>query len=353
MSDRITVAIDAMGGDRAPAMVLQGADIALERHPGAEFLLFGDEARIAPLLARLPRLAKAATVHHTVEVVLDDDKPSLALRSGRRSSMRLAIDAVAEGRADCVVSAGNTGALMAMAKFVLKTLPGIDRPAIAALFPTRRGESVMLDLGANVECDAENLVQFAVMGDVFARTVLGLPQPIVGLLNVGSEDLKGNDAVRGANARLRDGLTPIRFYGFIEGDDIAAGTVDVVVTDGFTGNVTVKAIEGVAKLFGESLRASFRHSVPARVGYVFARASLKKLAARLDPRRYNGAMFLGLAGIAVKSHGSADAFGFANAIGVAVDLKRNGFLVKIIDELARLNAVPAATSSGGVVTASI
>ena len=353
VGDSITIAVDAMGGDRAPAMVLHGADIALERHPGAQFLLFGDEARITPLLAKLPRLARAATVHHTDQVVLNDDKPSVALRSGRKSSMRLAIDAVADGRADCVVSAGNTGALMAMAKFVLKTLPGIDRPAIAALFPTRRGESVMLDLGANVECDSENLVQFAVMGDVFARTVLGLPQPIVGLLNVGSEDLKGNDAVRGANIRLRSGMTPIRFHGFIEGDDIAAGTVDVIVTDGFTGNVTLKAIEGVAKLFGESLRASFRYSLSARIGYVFVRGALKKLAARLDPRRYNGAVFLGLAGIAVKSHGSTDAFGFANAIGVAVDLKLNGVLVKIIDELARVNAAPARAPSGGVVTASI
>lgn len=211
----------------------------------------------------------------------------------------------------------------------------------------------MLDLGANVECDAENLVQFALMGDVFARTVLGLVQPTVGLLNVGSEDLKGNDAVRAAGARLRSGLTPIRFHGFVEGDDIAAGTVDVIVTDGFTGNVTVKAIEGVAKLFGESLRASFQYSLSARIGYLFARGALKKLAARLDPRRYNGAMFLGLAGIAVKSHGSTDAFGFANAIGVAVDLKRNGFLLKIIDELARLNQVPATEPAGGVVTASI
>jgi glycerol-3-phosphate acyltransferase PlsX len=348
----VTIAIDAMGGDRAPGMVLQGADIALERDPAARFLLFGDEARIAPLVAKLPRLADAVNVHHTAEVVHDDDKPSLALRTGRRSSMRLAIDAVADGRADCVVSAGNTGALMAMAKFVLKTLPGIDRPAIAGVFPTRRGESVMLDLGANIECDAENLVQFAVMGDIFARAVLGLPQPIVGLLNVGSEDLKGNDAVRSASARLRQGITPIRFHGFVEGDDIAAGTVDVVVTDGFTGNVALKAIEGVAKLFAESLRASFQHSMPARIGYVFARGSLKKLAARLDPRRYNGAMFLGLAGIAVKSHGSTDAFGFANAIGVAVDLKRYGLLEKIIDEMARYNAAPAGEASG-IVTASI
>jgi glycerol-3-phosphate acyltransferase PlsX len=262
--------------------------------------------------------------------------------------MRLAIDAVRDGRADGVVSAGNTGALMAIAKFVLKTLPGIDRPAIATIFPTRRGESVMLDLGANIECDADNLVQFALMGDVFARTVLGLMQPTVGLLNVGSEDLKGNDAVRAAGARLRGGMTPIRFHGFIEGDDIAAGTVDVIVTDGFTGNVALKAIEGVAKLFSESLRASFHHSLPARIGYVFARGALKKFAARLDPRRHNGAMFLGLAGIAVKSHGSTDAFGFANAIGVAADLKLNGFLQKIGDDLARLNRAPSTEQSAAL-----
>jgi phosphate acyltransferase len=345
VSDSVTIALDAMGGDRAPAMVLTGADIALERHPGTRFLLFGNESQITPLLAKLPRLAAAATLNHTDEAVADDAKPSMALRSGRRSSMRLAIDAVADGRADGVVSAGNTGALMAIAKFVLKTLPGIDRPAIATLVPTRRGESVMLDLGANVECDSDNLVQFALMGDVFARTVLALTQPTVGLLNVGSEDLKGNDAVRGAGARLRGGMTPIRFHGFIEGNDIAAGTVDVIVTDGFTGNVTLKAIEGVAKLFSESLRASFQHSLAARIGYVFARGALRKFAARLDPRRYNGAMFLGLAGIAIKSHGSTDAFGFANAIGVAVDLKVNGFLQKISDELVRLNEMPVPEQS--------
>ena len=340
MSASVTIAVDAMGGDHAPGVVLKGADIALVRYPGAHFLLFGDEGRVAPLLAKLPRLARATTLLHTDQLVADDAKPSAALRAARRSSMRLAIEAVAEGRADGVVSAGNTGALMAIAKFVLKTLPGIDRPAIATIFPTRRSESVMLDLGANIECDAENLVQFALMGDVFARTVLGLVQPTVGLLNVGSEDLKGNDAVRGAGARLRDGITPIRFHGFIEGDDIAAGTVDVIVTDGFTGNVTLKAIEGVAKLFSESLRASFRNSLSARIGYLFARAALKKFAARLDPRRYNGAMFLGLAGIAVKSHGSTDDFGFANAIGVAIDLQVNGFLQKISTDLARLNQAP-------------
>jgi len=344
----MTIALDAMGGDRAPSIVLKGADIALQRHPDVHFLLFGAQEEVRPLLAKLPRLRGAVTLFHTNEVVADDAKPSLALRTGRQSSMRLAIDAVADGQADGVVSAGNTGAMMAIAKTVLKMLPGIDRPAIASFFPTRRGESVMLDLGANVECDAENLVQFALMGDVFARTVLGLAEPTVGLLNVGSEDLKGNDAVRGASARLRGALTPIRFYGFIEGDDIAAGTVDVVVTDGFTGNIAVKTAEGTAKLFGEFLEAAFRHSLPARIGYLFARSALRKLRIRSDPRRYNGAMFLGLGGIAVKSHGSTDAFGFANAIGVAIDMKVNGFLDKIRVELARLNEAPSAIESAAL-----
>jgi glycerol-3-phosphate acyltransferase PlsX len=343
MSQDITLALDAMGGLRAPDMVLRGADMALQRHPGLRFLVYGAEPGLRPLLAKLPRLAGAVDLHHTDEVVMDDDKPSVALRSGRQSSMRLAIDAVADGVADGVVSAGNTGALMAMAKVVLKTLPGIDRPAIASFFPTRRGESVMLDLGANVECDAENLVQFALLGDAFARSVLGLVEPTVGLLNVGSEDQKGNDAVRAASVRLRDQLSPVRFYGFIEGDDIPAGTVDVVVTDGFTGNITVKTAEGTAKLFTEFMSAAFRHSLSARVGYLFARNALRKLRMRLDPRRYNGAVFLGLQGIAVKSHGSTDALGFAHAIGVAVDMKINGFLDKVRVDLERLDAAAVAT----------
>jgi glycerol-3-phosphate acyltransferase PlsX len=343
VSESVTIALDAMGGDHAPGMVVKGAEIALQRHPELRFLLFGAEQEVRPLLAKSPHLGNSVTFFHASEVVAADTKPSLALRTGRQSSMRLAIEAVAEGRADGVVSAGNTGALMAIAKFVLKMLPGIDRPAIASFFPTRRGESVMLDLGANVECDAENLVQFALMGDVFARTVLGLVEPTVGLLNVGSEDLKGNDAVRKASASLRGGLTPVHFYGFIEGDDIAAGTVDVVVTDGFTGNVAVKTAEGMGKLFSEFLEAAFRHSLSARIGYLFARGALRKLRMRSDPRRYNGAIFLGLGGIAVKSHGSTDAFGFANAIGVALDMKVNGVLDKIRLELARLSEAPSAS----------
>jgi glycerol-3-phosphate acyltransferase PlsX len=338
----ITIAVDAMGGDRAPAIVLRGAEIALRRFPDVNFLLFGAEDRMRPLLSRLPNLSKRATLRHTSEIVPADAKPSVALRTARQSSMRLALDAVADGQADGMVSAGNTGALMAMAKFVLKTLPGIERPAIASLFPTRSGETVVLDLGANIECDAANLVQFALMGEVFARTVLGLTAPSVALLNVGAEDLKGNDAVRAAAAELRAGLVPIRFYGFVEGNDIPRGTVDVVVTDGFTGNVALKMAEGTARLFSEFLRSAFRHSLPARIGYLFARNALKKLRLRLDPRRYNGAIFLGLTGIAVKSHGSTDALGFANAIGVAVDMKVNGFLDKICSELACLAQARAA-----------
>jgi phosphate acyltransferase len=339
LSARITIALDVMGGDQAPRMVLKGAEKSLKRYPQADFLLFGDDAKIKPLLAKMPRLAGRSQVHHTDEFVTNEAKPSAALRGGRRSSMRLAIDAVADGRADGIVSAGNTGALMAMAKFALKMLPGIDRPAIASFFPTRRGESVMLDLGANIECDADNLVQFALMGDAFARSVLGLAQPTVGLLNVGSEDLKGNDAVRAAATKLRMENSPVKFYGFIEGNDIAAGTVDVIVTDGFTGNVALKTAEGTARLFSEFLRAAFKHSLLARIGYLLAADALKKMRERMDPRRYNGAMLLGLNGIAVKSHGGADALGFANAIGVAVDMTVNGFLAQIREEIARLNAI--------------
>jgi glycerol-3-phosphate acyltransferase PlsX len=341
VTQRITIALDAMGGDQAPGIVLKGAETALDRFPTVRFELYGAEPRMAPLLAKLPKLKAAATLHHTDEVVTNEMKPSVALRAGRRSSMRLALDAVAAGRCDGMVSAGNTGALMAMAKFVLKTLPGIDRPAIASFFPTLRGESVMLDLGANVECDAENLVQFAVMGDAFARCVLGLPQPTVGLLNVGAEEMKGHDAVREAAARLRAPGSPLAFHGFIEGNDIAGGTVDVIVTDGFTGNVALKTAEGTSKLFGEYLRQAFRHSLSAKLGYALASGALHKMRERIDPRRYNGAMFLGLNGVAVKSHGGADALSFANAIGVAVDMHANRFLNQIRDELARLAPAPA------------
>jgi glycerol-3-phosphate acyltransferase PlsX len=333
----VTVALDAMGGDHAPEMVVAGADLARRRYPKVRFLLFGDETRIGPLLERYKALRPLVSLHHTDVSISGDAKPSVALRSGRNSSMRLAIDAVAAGQADCVVSAGNTGALMAMAKVVLRTLPGIHRPAIGSFIPTLRGESVMLDLGANIECDAENLVQFAVMGAIFARIVLGIPEPTIGLLNVGAEELKGHDAVRAAAERLRSTPLPGRFHGFIEGNDIPAGTVDVVVTDGFTGNIALKLAEGMGKLYANFLQRTFRSSLLARLGYLLARGAFRKLRARIDPRRYNGGMFLGLSGVCVKSHGGIDAFGFANAIGVAVDLAAEGFNDRIGEELRRLS----------------
>jgi glycerol-3-phosphate acyltransferase PlsX len=334
-----------MGGDKAPDVVVKGANIARQRFPKVHFRFYGDERRLAPLIERHKALAKMSSLHHTDKKVEADEKPSTALRAGRGSSMRLAIDAVQAGEASGIVSAGNTGALMAMSKFVLKTLPGIDRPAIASFFPTLRGESVMLDLGANLSCDADNLVQFAVMGHVFARTVLGILKPTIGLLNVGSEEVKGHEAVREAFAILRATSLPGEFHGFVEGDDIARGTVDVIVTDGFTGNVALKTLEGTAKLYAEFLKRSFKASLIARFGYVLARPALNALRVRTDPRRYNGAIFLGLNGVAVKSHGGTDALGFANAIGVAVDMVTQKSLDKIRDDFARYTASNVAPAS--------
>ncbi|MBM3547807.1 MAG: phosphate acyltransferase PlsX [Alphaproteobacteria bacterium] len=339
MSQRLTLALDAMGGDQAPDMVIDGAEMARIRFPLVDFLIFGDEAKLRPLIERSRSLAERTTVFHTSDVVRSEDKPSVALRAGRNSSMRLAIDAVRDGKAAGIVSAGNTGALMAMAKLALRTLPGIDRPAIASFFPTERGESCMLDLGANVECDADNLVQFAILGDMFARAVLGIPKPTIGLLNVGSEEMKGHDEVKRAGAILREGKVPVEFHGFIEGDDITAGTVDVIVTDGFTGNVALKTAEGTARLYTNFIRESFKSSILAKLGYLLSRSALRKVRERTDPRRYNGAVFLGLNGIAVKSHGGTDALGFANAIGVANDMAVHGFLDKVRAELAELAEV--------------
>jgi glycerol-3-phosphate acyltransferase PlsX len=254
---------------------------------------------------------------------------------------------VHEGRASGVVSAGNTGALMAMAKFVLKTLPGIDRPAIASYFPTLRGETVMLDLGANLQCDAENLVQFAVMGNVFSRTVFAIESPTYALLNVGSEELKGHEALQSASAILRADSLPGHFHGFVEGDDIAKGTVDVVVTDGFTGNIALKTAEGAAKLYTEALKRTFKSSFAARIGFMLAARAIKKFRRKVDPRRYNGAIFLGLNGITVKSHGGTDAFGFANAIGVAVDMAKYKFIDKMradFEALSRPRGKPRAAA---------
>jgi glycerol-3-phosphate acyltransferase PlsX len=335
LSATFALAVDAMGGDRAPAAVIDGLEIAAERNPTARFLLVGDEAQIAPLLARHRRASAACTVRHAPDAIGNEMKPTAALRA-RRSSMRLAIDAVAGGEASGVVSAGNTGALMAIAKIVLRTLPGIDRPAMAAIGPSARGDVVMLDLGANVQCDTRNLVQFAIMGDVFARTVLGLPAPSIGLLNVGSEELKGDDILRDAAEILRSSHIAPQFHGFVEGDDIAAGTTDVVVTDGFTGNVALKTGEGALKLIGQLLRQVFSGSIAGRLAYVLVRPSLDRLREWLDPRRYNGAVMVGLNGVVVKSHGGTDAEGFAHAVDVAMDMVVHRFNDLIRQDLARI-----------------
>lgn len=324
-----------MGGDRAPEVVVEGLNLAAERHPGARFLLFGDEARVTPLLRRFRRAGAASTLRHTPDVIGNEMKPTAALRA-RNASMRLAIDAVAQGEAAGVVSAGNTGALLALAKIVIKSLPGIDRPAMAAIGPSARGDVVMLDLGANVACDTRNLVEFAVMGDVFARTVLGLTAPTIGLLNVGSEELKGDDRVREAAEVLRHSHIAPQFHGFVEGHDIAAGTVDVVVTDGFTGNVALKTGEGALKLMSDLLRQVFSSSLAGRLSYLLARQGLDRLREWLDPRRYNGAVMLGLNGVVVKSHGGTDADGFAHAVDVAMDMVVHRFNDRIREGLARI-----------------
>lgn len=336
-----TLAIDAMGGDHAPDMVVAGLSTAAQRHPGARFLLIGDEARLRPLLARHKRVRSVCTVRHTAEAIGGDMKPTAALRL-RGASMRMAIDAVAGGEAAGVVSAGNTGALMALAKIVLKTLPGIDRPAMAAIFPSARGDVVMLDLGANIACDSRNLVEFALMGDVFARTVLGLTAPTIGLLNVGSEELKGDDHLRTAAGVIRASHIAAHFHGFVEGHDIAQGTTDVIVTDGFTGNVALKTGEGALKLIGGLLRQIFSASLSARLGYLLARPGLDRLREWLDPRRYNGAVLLGLNGVVVKSHGGTDAQGFAHAVDVAMDMVVHRFNERMRDGLGRMGALRSA-----------
>jgi phosphate acyltransferase len=330
---QLPIALDAMGGDNAPASVLRGAELALIRHPGIRFILFGNRYILEPLLKEMPVLKASSEIIHTEVVIVMDDKPSVAVRRGRDSSMWMAIDSVKNHKACAVVSAGNTGALMAMSKLILRVLPGVSRPAIAALFPTLRGECVMLDLGANVESDAQDLYRFAIMGDAFARAVLGLSRPRIGLLNVGSEELKGRDEVKAANQLIRASNMDLNYHGFIEGNDIAAGTVDVVVTDGFTGNIALKTAEGTAKLIRTYLKDAFNSSLIAQSGAFLATGALKAVKDKLDERKRNGAMFLGLNGIAVKSHGGADAVSFCYAISVAVELVAHHINERITKEI--------------------
>ena len=336
MSQKVRIALDAMGGDHGPAVIVAGADLALARHPETEFLLFGNSALVAPLLESRPALKAASKLIHTDIAVRMEDKPSQALRYGRwKSSMWLAIDAVKKGDADVAVSGGNTGALMAMSKFNLKTLPGIDRPAIAALWPTLRGESVVLDLGASIGADAPHLVDLAVMGAAMARIVLGV------------EEVKGLEQVREAGASLREQKFPgLDYRGFVEGDDIGKGTVDVVVTEGFAGNIALKTAEGTARQIAEYLKGAMSRTLSARIGYLFARSAFRQLRERMDPRKANGGVFLGLNGIVIKSHGGTDAEGFAAAIEIGHDVVRDDLLAKITAALGRLGKAARPALSG-------
>ena len=334
------IALDAMGGDVGPDVVIAGAELARERYPGIRFRLYGQEAPIRAALARAPRVAAEAEVIHVDGTVLGTDKPSQAIRRAKSTSMGLAIEAVKAGNAAAAVSAGNTGALMAMAKLALRTMEGIDRPALVALMPTLKNDSVVLDLGANTDCDAENLVQFAVMGAAFARTVLGLDRPRVAFLNIGEEDMKGTEAIRDAAALIRTAAVdlPLEFQGNVEGNGIAQGNTDVIVTDGFSGNIALKTAEGTAKLVTGLLANAYRASLLTKIGYLFSRPALRALRDQLDPNNHNGAVFLGLNGVVVKSHGAADIKGFANAIGVAHDLVARDIHARIQADLANFAA---------------
>ncbi len=342
MSQRVCISLDAMGGDHGPTTVVPGAAIARERHPEMTFLMFGDEAILAPLVAAEPRLRGAVEIRHTTVAISMDEKPSQAVRSGRgKSSMWRAIQAVKDGEADAAVSAGNTGALMAMSKICLKTLAGIERPAIACLWPTVRGESVVLDVGATIGTDAEHLVEMALMGAAMARIVFDLDKPTVGLLNVGTEEMKGNEAVKEAARRLRESDLPnLTYHGFVEGNDLGKGTVDVVVTEGFTGNIALKTAEGTAKQIASYLRAAMSRTLSAKIGYFFARQAFKALRDKMNPSRANGGVFLGLEGIVIKSHGSEDAHGFAAAVDLAHDMARHD-LMRTIRDMLELTPVAA------------
>jgi glycerol-3-phosphate acyltransferase PlsX len=329
-----------MGGDSGPAAMVGGIARALRRDASLQFVVFGDERQVRAELERHRNLHSKVSIVHSPEAIGPSEKPSQAIRRARTTSMGMAINAVKENQADAALSGGNTGAMMAMSKLALRTMPGIDRPALAALLPTLGDTDViMLDLGANTECDAQNLVQFAVMGAAYARCVLGLAQPRVKLLNIGTEELKGTDELKDAAALLRDAdYLPFRFDGFTEGDQLSRGAVDVVVTDGFSGNIALKTAEGTARFVTDLLKRAFKSSLRSKAGFALSRPALNLLKVHLDPNNHNGAVFLGLNGLVVKSHGSATPKGVANAIGVAARMVLNDITRKIGEDLDNFRA---------------
>ena len=325
-----------MGGDNAPQIIVDGATQTKIRHPYVKFSFYGNKIKLLPLISS-SEVLKESEIVHTDEFIDANEKPSIAVRKGRNSSMGMAIQSVKSGKADAIVSAGNTGALMAMAKLFLRPIEGINRPAIAAYFPTITGESCMLDLGANIDCDAKNLVQFAFMGQAFANIVMGVDNPSISLLNIGEEEQKGLDYIKEASQILSDLKSQINYAGFIEGDKIAQGISDVIIADGFSGNVSLKTAEGTALLVTSYLKKALSSSLSSKIGYLFAKKAINNFRLQMDPRKYNGAVFLGLNAVAVKSHGGTDAFGFANAICVAVDMVKYNFIHDLKNKISKIN----------------
>ena len=338
MTNSIHLSLDAMGGDNAPQIIVDGAAQSKIRYPDVKFSFFGNKNKLFPLVSSLKTL-KDSQIIHTDEIIGANQKPSIAVRKGKNSSMGLAIQAVKTGQTDAIVSAGNTGALMAMTKLFLRPIEGITRPAIAAYFPTIRGESCMLDLGANIECDAKNLVQFAFMGQAFANIVMGVNNPTISLLNIGEEEQKGLDYIKEASQILTKLKDQINYTGFIEGDKIAQGISDVIIADGFSGNVSLKTAEGTALLVTSYLKKALSSSLSSKIGYLFAKRAINDFKLQMDPRKYNGAVFLGLNGVAVKSHGGTDAFGFANAICVAIDMVKYNFISDLKKKISKIELI--------------
>lgn len=347
MSAPRIIALDAMGGDHGPDVVIRGAAIALVRHPSLQLLICGDEARLGPLLCRHPALATQASILHTTSAIGMEDKPSQAVRRGKGSSMWLALDAVQSGEAEVAVSAGNTGALMALSKLLLKPLADIERPALAALWPTVRSECIVLDVGANIGASARQLCDYALMGATMARALFQLERPTVGLLNVGVEEIKGADEVKQAHVILKDTADlPIEYRGFVEGDAIGQGLVDVVVVEGFAGNIALKTAEGTARQIGQYLKDAMARTLLSRLGSFLAQSGFEVLRRKMDPRRVNGGTFLGLNGLAIKSHGGTDALGFAAAIDLGYDMAESGLLARLSADLAAFHGKIGANASG-------
>jgi glycerol-3-phosphate acyltransferase PlsX len=339
LSDALVISIDAMGGDHGPSVVAPGVARAVADGLDARFLLHGDTAQLESALAKLPQLADRCEIRHADRVIGGDEKPAQAMRRGKGASMWNAIESLRAGEAQACVSAGNTGALMAIAMLILRMMARMERPALVASWPTLRGNTALLDVGANISCDAQRLVEFAIMGAAFHHAVHGSARPTVGLLNVGSEDQKGHEEVREASRLLREMTLEFDYRGFVEGDDITKGTVDVVVTDGFTGNVAIKTAEGVGRFVRAEMRRAFTSSLLARAGALLASSALRRLGERFDPSGINAAPFLGLNGIVVKTHGGADARGFATAIRLAANLARSDFVAQIDRNLTKFTAV--------------